>query len=132
VLTDKGLEPAVEALARRAAVPVLVDIDHGERPAAAVEIAAYYIVSEALANVAKYAQATEATVTIRRADGRMTIEVADDGVGGADVDHGSGLRGLVDRLEALDGTIAVDSPAGHGTRLHAQIPCADALVSVSR
>jgi signal transduction histidine kinase len=66
VLTDKGLEPAVEALARRAAVPVLVDVDHGERPAATVEIAAYYIVSEALANVAKYAQATEATVTIRR------------------------------------------------------------------
>jgi signal transduction histidine kinase len=132
VLTDKGLEPAVEALARRSAVPVLVDIDHGERPAAAVEIAAYYIVSEALANVAKYAQATEATVTIRRADGRMAIEVADDGVGGADVGHGSGLRGLADRVEALDGTIAIDSPPGHGTRLHAQIPCADAMVGASR
>ncbi len=132
VLTDRGLEPAVEALARRAAVPVLVDVEHGERPAPAVEIAAYYIVSEALANVAKYAQATEATVTIRRADGRLSIEVADNGVGGADIAHGSGLRGLVDRLEALDGTIAVDSPPGHGTRLHAQIPCAEAVVGASR
>jgi signal transduction histidine kinase len=132
VLTDKGLEPAVEALARRAAVPVFLDIDYGERPAAAVEIAAYYIVSEALANVAKYAQATEATVTIRRANGHLTIEVADDGVGGADVSHGSGLRGLVDRTETLDGTIAIDSPLGRGTRLRAQIPCADVLVGASR
>lgn len=131
VLTDRGLEPAVEALARRASVPVLVDIDGGERAPAAVEIAAYYIVSEALANVAKYAQATEVTVTVRRAHGRMTVEVTDDGVGGADTDHGSGLRGLADRLEALDGTLALDSPPGRGTRLRAQIPCAGEQVGAS-
>jgi signal transduction histidine kinase len=126
VLTDRGLEPAIEALARRAPVPVLVDVDVGRRLPAGVETAAYYLVSEALANVAKYARATTATVTIRRADGRMTVEVADDGVGGADAGHGSGLRGLADRLEALDGTMAVDSPPGRGTRLRAEIPCTDA------
>jgi signal transduction histidine kinase len=108
---------------------VLVDVDVGGRLPAGIETAAYYLVSEALANVAKYAQASTATVTIRRADGRMTVEVADDGVGGADAGHGSGLRGLADRLEAIDGTMAVDSPPGHGTRLRAEIPCAGALVA---
>jgi signal transduction histidine kinase len=129
VLTDRGLEPAVEALARRAPIPVRVDVDVAGRGPEAVEIAAYYIVSEALVNVAKYAQANAATVTIRRADDRLTVEVADDGVGGADAGHGSGLRGLADRLEALDGTMAVDSPPGGGTRLRAQIPCAGALAA---
>ena len=128
VLTDHGLEPAVIALARRSPIPVHVDCDVGERGPHAVEIAAYYIVSEALVNVAKYARATAATVTIRRADGRLSVEVADDGVGGANAGHGSGLRGLADRLEALDGTIVVDSPPGRGTLLSAQIPCADELV----
>jgi signal transduction histidine kinase len=122
VLSDRGLEPAVAALAGRSPVPVRVDVADGERFPEAVEIAAYYIVSEALVNVAKYAQATAATVTVRRDDGRMTVEVTDDGIGGADAGHGSGLRGLADRLEALDGTLAVDSPQGQGTRLRAQIP----------
>jgi signal transduction histidine kinase len=125
LLTEKGLEPAIEALAGRAPVRVTLDADDGERLPAAVEITAYYVISEALANVAKYARATEATVTIRRANGRVAVEVSDDGVGGADPGHGSGLQGLTDRLEALNGTIAVHSPPGEGTRLHAQIPYAD-------
>ena len=83
----------------------------------------YFVVAEALANVAKYAQTTEATVAVRRADGLVTVDVADDGVGGADASHGSGLRGLTDRVAALDGTLCVDSPAGDGTRLHVEIPC---------
>jgi signal transduction histidine kinase len=122
VLTEQGLEPAVRALATRAPVPVRLDAEGGERLPAAVEIAAYYVVSEALANVAKYAQASAATVAIRRAGGRVTVDVSDDGIGGADTGRGSGLSGLADRLGALDGTLAVESPAGHGTRLHAEIP----------
>jgi signal transduction histidine kinase len=127
VLTDRGLGPAVEALARRSPVPVDLHVEDGERGPDQVEIAAYYIVSEALVNVAKYAHATVATVTIRRTDGHLAVEVADDGIGGADAGRGSGLRGLADRLEALDGTMAVDSPPGRGTRLRAQIPDADEL-----
>jgi signal transduction histidine kinase len=122
VLTDQGLERAVSALAARAPVPVTIKADDGERLPAAVEIAAYYVVSEALQNVAKYAQATEATVAIRREGGRVSVDVTDDGIGGADAAQGSGLAGLADRLGALDGTIALDSPPGHGTRLHAEIP----------
>jgi signal transduction histidine kinase len=122
VLTDQGLERAVSALAARSPVPVTIDADDGERLPVAVEIAAYYVVSEAIANIGKYAQATEATVAIRRADGRVSVDVTDDGIGGADAGQGSGLAGLADRLGALDGTIAVDSPPGHGTRLHAEIP----------
>jgi len=89
-----------------------------------VESAAYFVVSEALANVAKYARATQARVTIRRQNGRVTVDVVDDGVGGADAARGSGLRGLADRVAALDGTLSLDSPPGRGTRLHAEIPCA--------
>jgi signal transduction histidine kinase len=87
-----------------------------------VEIAAYFVVAEALTNVAKYAQATEATVAVRRVNGRVTVDVTDDGIGGADAAAGSGLRGLTDRVAALDGTLSVDSPAGAGTRLHVEIP----------
>ena len=93
-----------------------------ERLPGPVESAAYFVVSEALTNVAKYAQATQATVAVRRANGSVTVEVTDDGVGGADATGGSGLRGLADRLAALDGTLVLDSPAGHGTRLRARIP----------
>src|SRR3954447_24089811 len=131
LLTDKGLEPAVEALARRAPVPLSLEIDDGERLPASIEIAAYYVVSEALANVAKYAHATEAAVALRRVDGRLAIEVRDDGVGGADAGHGSGLRGLTDRLEALGGSIAVESAPGAGTRLLAEIPYADELAGAA-
>jgi signal transduction histidine kinase len=123
VLTDRGLEPALRALASRAPVPVEVHVDDDRLPGA-VESAAYFVVSEALANVAKYAQASHATVAVRRDDGRVTVKVADDGVGGASINGGSGLRGLADRLAALDGTLRVDSPPVHGTRLQAEIPLA--------
>jgi signal transduction histidine kinase len=122
VLSDRGLAPAVEALAARAPVPVDLEVEVGGRLPDAHETAAYFVVSEALANVAKYAQADTARVAILRSNGSVTVEVADDGVGGADAANGSGLRGLADRVAALDGTLAIDSPAGGGTRLTAQIP----------
>jgi signal transduction histidine kinase len=122
MLTERGLEPALRALAGRAPVPVTVTADLGERLPGQVEIAAYYVVAEALANVAKYAQAMAATVAVLRLHGRVVVDVADDGIGGADPAKGSGLRGLSDRVAALDGTLAVDSPPGAGTRLHVEIP----------
>jgi signal transduction histidine kinase len=122
VLTERGLEPALEALASRAPVPVTLDSEARERLPGAVESAAYFVVSEGLANVAKYAHATHATVAVRRVNGSVTVEVSDDGVGGADAAHGSGLRGLADRVAALDGTLSLESPAGGGTRLRAEIP----------
>ena len=122
VLTDHGLEPALQALAERAPVPVTVQADDQERLPGAVESAAYFVVSEALANVAKYAQATQASVTVRQVNGHVTVDVTDDGIGGADAQAGSGLRGLGDRVAALDGTLSLESPAGGGTRLHAEIP----------
>jgi signal transduction histidine kinase len=122
VLTERGLEPALRSLVARAPVPVTVDATADARLPAPVESAAYFVVSEALANVAKYARATHASVTVERTNGHLTVEVADDGVGGADVVRGSGLRGLADRLAALDGTLSLDSPAGGGTRLRAKIP----------
>jgi signal transduction histidine kinase len=124
VLTDRGLRPALDALAARAPVPVTVESDVEERLPDPVESAAYFVVSEALANVGKYARASHATVSVRRQDGRVTVEVADDGVGGADAARGSGLRGLADRVAALDGSLAVHSPRGRGTRLRAEIPLA--------
>ena len=122
VLTERGLEPALHALVARAPVPVDVEADAGERLPMPVESAAYFVVSEALANVAKYARATQASVTVRRHGGRVSVVVADDGVGGADAARGTGLRGLADRVAALDGTLALESPAGRGTRLRAEIP----------
>jgi signal transduction histidine kinase len=122
VLTDRGLEPALDALVTRAPVPVTVEAGLAERLPPPVEIAAYFVVSEALANVAKYAHATHATVALRRANGNLMVEVADDGIGGARASGGSGLRGLADRVAALDGTLSLDSPSGRGTRLRAKIP----------
>jgi signal transduction histidine kinase len=122
VLSDRGLEPALQALAARAPVPVTVEADDDERLPSSVETAAYFVVSEALTNVAKYAHATQASVSVRHVNGHVTVEVTDDGVGGADSAQGSGLRGLADRVAALDGTLSLDSPAGHGTRLRAEIP----------
>jgi signal transduction histidine kinase len=90
---------------------------------APVEAAAYYVVAEALTNVAKYANASEARIDVRRDDGRLVVEVADDGVGGADASRGSGLRGLADRVEALGGRLEVSSPEGGGTTLRATLPC---------
>jgi len=125
VLTDRGLEPALHALVARAAVPVSVEVPGTRRLPEPVEAAAYFVVSEALVNVAKYARATHAIVAVRRVDGQVTVDVADDGVGGAHASRGSGLRGLADRVAALDGTLSLDSPAGRGTRLRAEIPVAD-------
>ncbi len=121
VLTDRGLEPAIEALVSRAPVPVTVDVSADGLPAE-VEAASYYVVAEALTNVAKYAGATEATVQVVREDGRIVVEVHDDGAGGADPSRGSGLRGLADRVAALDGVLVVASPTGAGTTVRAEIP----------
>ncbi len=123
VLTDRGLGPALESLAVRAPVPVEITEVPDERLAGPVEAAAYYVVAEAITNVAKYAHASHATVSVRRSNGHATVTVADDGVGGADPALGTGLRGLADRLGALDGHLEVESPAASGTRLSAEIPC---------
>jgi signal transduction histidine kinase len=122
VLSEKGLDAALYALASRAPVPVTIDSNGDERLPEPVEIAAYFVVSEALTNVAKYAQATEATVAVRRSNGSLTVDVTDDGIGGANAAAGSGLRGLADRVAALDGTLTVESPPGRGTRLHVELP----------
>jgi len=124
VLSDRGLPAAVKALAGRVPVPVeLVETPPGRLPAR-VEIASYYVVAEALANVARYAHASRAQVRVRQLNGSVSVEMSDDGVGGADPGHGSGLRGLADRVAALDGRFEVDSPPGHGTTIRAQLPCA--------
>jgi signal transduction histidine kinase len=122
VLTERGLEPALQALVSRAPVPVTLEAKADERLPGPVESAAYFVVSEGLANVAKYARASHATVSVRHVNGSVSVEVSDDGVGGANAANGSGLRGLEDRLAALDGTLSLDSPAGRGTRLRARIP----------
>jgi signal transduction histidine kinase len=121
VLTDRGLDAALEALAARAPLPVEIDGPGGELPAQ-VEAAAYYVVSEALANVTKYAQASAVEVKVERENGIAVVEVADDGVGGADPLRGSGLRGLADRVASLSGKLEIDSPPGAGTRVRAEIP----------
>jgi signal transduction histidine kinase len=124
VLSDHGLGVALESLAARTPLHVCLAVEvHGRLPEP-VEVAAYYLVSEGLTNVAKYAHAAEATVNVAREDGGLVVEVVDDGVGGADPGSGSGLRGLADRVEALDGRLRVWSPAGGGTRVRAEIPCA--------
>jgi signal transduction histidine kinase len=122
VLSDRGLQAAVEALAVRSPLPVRVVEVPGERLPEPVEAAAYFVIAEALTNVAKYADANEATVAVRRDDGHALVEVRDDGVGGADPARGSGLHGLADRVGALDGSLSLDSPPGAGTILRAQIP----------
>jgi signal transduction histidine kinase len=124
ILTERGLGPALNELAYRAPVPVDVAVSLDGRLPDPVEAAAYYVVAEALANVAKYAAASGVSVTVGRSNGRAVVEVADDGVGGADPARGSGLRGLADRVEALGGAFAVVSPQGLGTLLRAEIPCA--------
>jgi signal transduction histidine kinase len=122
VLTDRGLEAALHALADRAPLPVSVLCDVPEHLPPAVESAVYYVVAEALTNFGKYAQAEHASVAVETVGRTVTAEVADDGRGGADASNGSGLRGLEDRVGALDGRIQVHSPPGEGTRLRAEIP----------
>ncbi len=135
VLSQRGLDAGLETLATRASLPVELACELPDRLPLPVETAAYFVVAEALTNVAKYAQATHATVTARvdersgdeasgRGRGSAVIEVRDDGVGGADPATGSGLRGLADRVGALDGTLHVESRAGHGTLIRARIPLA--------
>ncbi|MCY7303495.1 MAG: histidine kinase [Thermoleophilia bacterium] len=123
VLREDGLDAAVEALARRASVPVDVSGSVGMRLSDGVELAAYFFVSEALTNVSKHAEATRATVALGRDAAALMITVEDDGVGGADRSRGSGLAGLADRLAALDGTMVVEPVVPRGTRLVARIPC---------
>jgi signal transduction histidine kinase len=123
VVTGHGLAVALESVATRSPVPVKLDVALDGRMPEAVEVAAYYIVAESLTNVAKYAGASSARVAVSRDDGELVVEITDDGVGGADEDAGSGLRGLADRVEALDGRLQVWSPRGGGTCVRAEIPC---------
>ncbi len=123
VVTGHGLAVALESVAARSPVPVRLDVSLKERVPEAVEVAAYYLVTESLTNVAKYAEASAATVAIKRENGELVVEVIDDGIGGANDEAGSGLRGLADRVEALDGRLRVSSPHGGGTRVRAVIPC---------
>ena len=124
ILTDRGLDAALEALADRAPVHVALDETPSGRLPGAVEAAAYFVVAESLTNVAKYASAHEAHVRVARVNGSAVVEVKDDGVGGADAGRGSGLQGLADRLSVLDGVLEVHSPPGEGTLVRATIPCA--------
>jgi signal transduction histidine kinase len=124
VLTGHGLAVALESLVAASPVPVGLDIDLAERLPEPAEVAAYFLISEALTNTTKHAHASRADVAVHRENGSVIVEVTDDGVGGAATEHGSGLRGLADRVEALEGSLRVWSPDGGGTRLRAEIPCA--------
>jgi signal transduction histidine kinase len=122
ILSKGGLGPALQALAHRSAIPVDLDIDADVRLAEPIEVAAYFVASEALANAAKYSQASRIDVSLRQRDGRLLLSVRDDGVGGADAGRGSGLVGLADRVEALGGSIRVSSRPGEGTQITAELP----------
>ncbi|HEX6421981.1 MAG TPA: sensor histidine kinase [Acidimicrobiales bacterium] len=124
ILEDRGLDAALSAVVARSPVPVSLDVDVASRPPPAVESAAYFVVTEALANVARHAHATRASVSIARAGDRLVVEVRDDGVGGADPDAGTGLAGLRDRVTALGGTMRLVSPPGGPTTLLVEVPCA--------
>jgi PAS domain S-box-containing protein len=121
VLTESGLPAALQVLASRLPLEITIDVPDG-RYGEPVEAAAYYVVSESLANVSKYARATTASVSIRTKGERLVVLVEDDGIGGADASRGTGLRGLSDRVSALDGRLSVDSPIGAGTRVRAELP----------
>ena len=123
VLSDRGLVAALHALVDRAPVPVTLTRFPDGRLPDPIEAAIYYLVAEAITNIAKYAHATQASVAVERSNGIATVVVSDDGVGGAQPGPGSGLVGLADRVEALGGRLHLDSPPGRGTRLSAEIPC---------
>jgi signal transduction histidine kinase len=125
ILSKGGLAPALKTLARRSSVPVQLELQVDRRLPTAVEVAAYYVVSEALANAAKHADASVVRVDVEAEDSLVRVAISDDGVGGADPDHGSGLIGLRDRVEAVSGTIEIASPPGGGTTLDARIPIGD-------
>jgi signal transduction histidine kinase len=123
VLSDRGLEAAISALADRCPVPVEVSVEPDGRPPEAVETTAYFVVAETLANVAKHSGASEAHVAVwRELEDRLVVEVTDDGKGGANPEAGTGLAGLADRLAALDGRLFVESPIGGSTRVRAELP----------
>ena len=123
VLTDHGLEAALPALAARCPIPTRVDVAVSPRPVAAVESAAYFVVSEALTNVARHSGAAAVQITARRENDRLMVDVRDDGKGGAQIVPGGGLAGLTDRVEALDGSLTLTSPAGGPTVLRVEMPC---------
>jgi signal transduction histidine kinase len=123
ILTERGLPTALDELCRRAALPARLQLDLDRRLPDQVESAAYFLVSEALTNAAKHSHASEVRVRAALAGGLLTVEVADDGIGGATAGTGTGLRGLADRVEALGGTLTVSSPPGRGTTLRAEFPC---------
>jgi signal transduction histidine kinase len=124
VLSSHGLAVALESLVARARFDVELTVSLGKRRDQPAEVAAYYVVAEALTNVAKYARASKASVTIARSSGALFIDVADNGLGGADPSAGSGLCGLAERVQALGGRLSVSSPTGQGTSIAAVIPCA--------
>ncbi len=123
VLTEEGLGVALEALAARTPLPVKLVSAPDDRLPPEIEAAAYFVACEAIANAVKHAQATSVRITAERRNGKLIIEVADDGIGGAKANGGSGLRGLVDRVEAHGGTLRVESAPGHGTRVIGELPC---------
>jgi signal transduction histidine kinase len=123
VLTDRGLDAAISAVAARAPLPVRVDVQVSPRPSLTIEAIAYFVVTEALTNVAKHAKAARAEVSIRRSGDVLQVVVTDDGKGGADADLGTGLRGLADRVSGVDGKLTVVSPLGGPTTLTVEVPC---------
>jgi signal transduction histidine kinase len=124
ILVERGLAPALDDLARRAALPVRLEVAISGRLPEQVESAAYFVASEALANAAKHSHASEVRLTAAQEPGALVLEIADDGIGGAAAGGGTGLRGLADRVEALGGRLTVSSPPGRGTAVRAEIPCA--------
>jgi signal transduction histidine kinase len=123
ILSERGIGPALEALVARAPLDVDVRVDLDERLPAPVEAAAYFVVAEGLTNVVRYAETRRAAVRVSRVGGEVQVIVSDDGAGGATVEGGTGLRGLIDRLAVLDGRLTVTSPPSGGTRLEAHVPC---------
>jgi len=123
VLTDRGLDAALSGVAVRSPVPIRLRVDVKPRPSLTIEALAYFVVTEALANVAKHAAAAFTDVVVRREGDILLVEIRDDGQGGADPAKGSGLRGLSDRVAGVDGRLIVHSPPGRGTVLIAELPC---------
>jgi signal transduction histidine kinase len=132
VLADRGLEPALEGLATHSHLPVELTTHVPQRLPAPVEAAVYYVAAEGLTNIAKYAHATAAVVRLDQTAGGVVLRISDNGNGGADLERGTGLRGLVDRVEALGGKLELDSRPGHGTALTARIPCDSRFATRSR
>jgi signal transduction histidine kinase len=123
ILTEAGLATALESMRVRSGLPIMLDVASDRLPPM-VEVAVYFVCTEAIANVAKHAKATRIAIEVMMTNGHVKAEISDDGVGGADLSHGTGLRGLVDRVEALDGQMTVDSERGGGTTVRVTIPVA--------